>query len=329
MRPFAYARASTPDDALATLAEHRRGAFLAGGTNIIDLIKIDVAMPDMLVDINALPLATIATQADGTVVIGALARMSDTADDALVQRNAPCVSQALNLSASPQLRNMASIGGNVLQRTRCVYFRDVSQPCNKRRNGEGCSAIGGDDRKLAILGQSDRCIATHPSDFAVAMLVTDATVHVRGSAGDRTIPFLGFHRLPGDDPTRDTVLQPGELITALSFAPTAVTRNSAYVKVRDRQSYEFALVSAAAGLDVRDGTIRAVRIGVGGVAHAPWRARTAEAALIGKAPTRDFFAAAAEAELRDARPGRFNGFKIPLAQRAIVRALTTAAGGAA
>ena len=208
MRPFAYARVATADDAVATLAQHARGAFLAGGTNIVDLIKIDVAAPDTLIDINALPLAAIGAQAGGRVRIGALARMSDTADHPLVASGAPCVSQALNLSASPQLRNMASIGGNVLQRTRCVYFRDVSQPCNKRRKGEGCSAIGGDDRKMAILGASDRCIATHPSDFAVAMLVTDATIHLHGPAGDRDTPFLGFHLLPADDPTRDTNLNP-------------------------------------------------------------------------------------------------------------------------
>ena len=329
MRPFAYARASSAGDAVATLAQHPRGAFLAGGTNIVDLIKIDVAMPDALIDINALPLAQIAAERDGRIRIGALARMSDTADHPLVRHAAPVLSQALNLSASPQLRNMASIGGNVLQRTRCVYFRDVSQPCNKRRNGEGCSAIGGDDRKMAILGASDRCIATHPSDFAVAMLVTDATIHVQGPNGDRATPFVGFHRLPGDDPTRDTNLNPGELIVALSFAPSDVTRRSAYVKVRDRASYEFALVSAAAGIDVRNGVIRDVRIGLGGVAHAPWRAKLAEAALVGKPATNASFVAAAEDELRAAKPQRLNGFKVALARNAMVRALGIAARGAA
>ncbi len=328
MRPFAYARAANAGDAVATLAQHPRGAFLAGGTNIVDLIKVDVAMPDTLIDINALPLASIAAERDGRIRIGALARMSDTADHPLVARGAPVLSQALNLSASPQLRNMASIGGNVLQRTRCAYFRDVSQPCNKRRNGEGCSAIGGDDRKMAILGASEKCIATHPSDFAVAMLVTDATIHIHGPNGDRTTPFLGFHRLPGDDPTRDTNLAAGELIVALSFAPSALTRHSAYVKVRDRASYEFALVSAAAGIDVRSRTVHDVRIGIGGVAHAPWRAKVAEAALVGKAPTPDAFGAAADAELRAAKPQRLNGFKLAMARAAIVRALA-AAGAAA
>lgn len=326
MRPFAYARARTADDALATLAAHPRGAFLAGGTNLIDLIKIDVASPDSLIDINALPLASIEAAPDGTVRIGALARMSDTADHPLIRQHAPCVAQALNLSASPQLRNMASIGGNILQRTRCAYFRDVSQPCNKRRNGEGCGAIGGDDRKMAILGASDRCIATHPSDFAVAMLVTDALLHVYGAAGERTLPLLGFHRLPGDDPTRDTVLRPGELITALSFVPSALTRNSAYVKVRDRASYEFALVSAAAALDVRSGTIHEARVALGGVAHAPWRAKAAEAVLIGKPATRATFASAAAPELGAAHPRRLNAFKVSLARNAMVRALAAAAG---
>jgi xanthine dehydrogenase YagS FAD-binding subunit len=223
---------------------------------------------------------------------------------------------------------MASIGGNVLQRTRCAYFRDVSQPCNKRRNGEGCSAIGGDDRKAAILGANERCIAVHPSDFSVAMLTTDATIHLRGPGGERTTPFLGFHRLPGDDPTRDTTIVPGELITAISFVPSAVTRNSTYVKVRDRASYEFALVSVAAGLDVQGGAIRAVRVALGGVAHAPWRARAAEAALIGKAPTRENFAAAADAELRAARPQRLNRYKLTMVRNAMIRALVTVGGAA-
>jgi xanthine dehydrogenase YagS FAD-binding subunit len=328
MRPFAYAQPRTPREALTTLAAHPHGAFLAGGTNIIDLIKIDVAMPDTLIDINALPYDRIETRPDGAVWIGALARMSDTADNPIVRGAAPCVARALNLSASPQLRNMASIGGNVMQRTRCVYFRDVSEPCNKRRNGEGCSAQGGDDRRMAILGASARCICTHPSDFAVAMLVTDATIHLRGAAGARTVPFLGFHRLPGEDPTRDTNIGPDELIEAISFVPNALTRNSAYVKVRDRASYEFALVSAATALDVRGGTIHDARVGLGGVAPAPWRARAAEAALIGKPATRETFLAAGDAEMRAAKPLRLNGFKTTMARNAIARALG-AVGGAA
>jgi xanthine dehydrogenase YagS FAD-binding subunit len=327
MRPFAYARAHSADDAVAALAQNSGAAFLAGGTNIVDLIKIDVAMPGMLVDIGALPLAAIDVAPDGTVRIGALARMSDTADHAAVRSGAPAVSMALNLSASAQLRNMATIGGNVLQRTRCVYFRDVTQPCNKRAPGTGCSAIGGDDRKMAILGANALCIAVNPSDFSVAMLITDATIHLRGPAGERTTPFLGFQRLP-DDPARDTNIGPGELITAVSFVPSSLTRNSTYLKVRDRASYEFALVSVAAALDVQGGTIRNARVALGGVAHAPWRALIAEASLIGKPAAIATYAAAADAELRAAKPQRLNGFKIPLARNAMIRALATVGGAA-
>jgi len=327
VRPFAYARAATAEAALDALRGDAH-AFLAGGTNLIDLMKLDVARPALLVDINALPFGAIETMPDGSLRIGALARMSDTADHPLVQQSAPCVAQALVASASPQLRNMASIGGNVLQRTRCMYFRDASQACTKRDASEDCSAIGGDDRKQAILGASERCIAVNPSDFAVAMLTTDATIHLRGEGGARTTPFLGFHRLPGDDPTRDTNIGPGELITAVSFVPTALTRNSVYLKIRDRASYEFALVSVAAALDVQAGVIRAARVALGGVAHAPWRAQVAEAALLGKPPTRATFAAAADAELLAARPLRRNGYKITMTKNALIRALT-AVGGAA
>jgi xanthine dehydrogenase YagS FAD-binding subunit len=327
MRPFAYARVHSAPDALAAFGRAAEPAYLAGGTTLIDLIKIDVEAPANVIDINALPWAEIVAGGDGSVRIGALARMSDTADHALVRSNAPAVAMALEQSASAQLRNMASIGGNVLQRTRCEYFRDVSQPCNKRAPGSGCSAIGGDDRKMAILGANDRCIAVNPSDFSTAMLITDATLHLSGSAGDRDVPLVGFHRLP-DDPARDTNIRPGELIVGISFIPDAVTRNSTYVKVRDRASYEFALISVAAGLDVQGGVIRAARIAFGSVAHAPWRAHTAEAALIGKSPTREAFTAAAEAELRAASPQRLNRFKIAMTRNAMVRALSTIAGAA-
>jgi len=327
MRPFAYARVQSPSDALAAFGRATQPAYLAGGTTLIDLIKIDVEMPANVIDINALPWAEIAAGSDGTVRVGALARMSDTADHPLIRSNAPAVAMALEQSASAQLRNMASIGGNVLQRTRCEYFRDVSQPCNKRKPGSGCSAIGGDDRKMAILGANDRCIAVNPSDFSTAMLITDATLHLSGPSGERDVPFVGFHRLP-DDPSRDTNIRPGELIVGIRFTPDAVTRNSTYVKVRDRASYEFALVSVAAGLDVQGGVIRAARVAFGSVAHAPWRARVAESALVGKAPTRDVFAAAAEAELRAAVPQRLNRYKIAMTRNAMVRALTTVAGAA-
>jgi xanthine dehydrogenase YagS FAD-binding subunit len=329
MRPFAYTRAVGANDAVLDRSADAAGSrFLAGGTTLLDLAKLDVERPSLVVDINRLPLATIATEADGTVRIGALARMTQTADDATIRAAAPALAIALAASASAQLRNMASIGGNIMQRTRCMYFRDLSQPCNKRSNGEGCSAIGGDDRHMAILGATPSCIAVHPSDFSTALLLTDATLHVQGPHGSREIPFRGFNRLPGDDPTHDTTLGEGELITGISFLPNAATRNSTYVKVRDRASYEFALVSAAAGLEVVDGVIRTARIALGSVAHAPWRATLAEAALVGKAPTAENYRAAAAAELAPAKPLRLNGFKIRMAQAAMVRALTTVGGKA-
>jgi xanthine dehydrogenase YagS FAD-binding subunit len=328
MRPFAYVRVASAQDAQRALAAHPHGAWLAGGTNLIDLMKIGVASPPTLIDIGAVPLAAVELTPHGAIHIGALAKMSDVADDPAVRGAAPAVARALELSASPQLRNMATIGGNLMQRTRCVYFRDVSQVCNKRSNGAGCSALDGDDRGMAILGTSGRCICVHPSDLAVALLTTDATIHLRGPNGTRTTPLLGFHRLPGDDPSRDTVIGPDELIETIAFVPAPVTRNSTYLKIRDRTSYAFALVSIAAGLEVRDGTIRAARIALGGVAPAPWRAHAAEAALIGRPPVRATFVAAAEAELQAARPQRLNGFKTKLAHNAIVRALGVVGGAA-
>jgi xanthine dehydrogenase YagS FAD-binding subunit len=328
MRPFAYVRVASAQDAQRALAAHPHGAWLAGGTNLIDLMKIGVASPPTLIDIGAVPLAAVELTPHGAIHIGALAKMSDVADDPAVRGAAPAVARALELSASPQLRNMATIGGNLMQRTRCVYFRDVSQVCNKRSNGAGCSALDGDDRGMAILGTSGRCICVHPSDLAVALLTTDATIHLRGPNGTRTTPLLGFHRLPGEDPTRDTVIGPDELIETIAFVPAPVTRNSTYLKIRDRTSYAFALVSIAAGLEVRDGTIRAARIALGGVAPAPWRAHAAEAALIGRPPVRATFVAAAEAELQAARPQRLNGFKTKLAHNAIVRALGVVGGAA-
>jgi xanthine dehydrogenase YagS FAD-binding subunit len=328
MRPFSYVRVSGADEAQRTLAAQPQGAFLAGGTTLIDLMKIGVATPATLIDIGALPLAGIDTLPDGSVRIGALAKMNDVADDATIRAAAPNVARALALSASPQLRNMATIGGNVMQRTRCVYFRDVSQPCNKRRNGEGCTAIGGDDRQMAIFGASDRCICVHPSDLSVALMTTGATIHLLGEHGRRTLPFDGFHRLPGEDPTRDTIIEPGELIEAITFVPTAATRSSTYLKVRDRTSFAFALVSIAVGLDVQQGVIHDARVALGGVAAAPWRARAAEAALIGKPAARASYVAAAEAELQAARPLRLNAFKTKLAANAMVRALGVVGGAA-
>ncbi|MGD1067765.1 MAG: xanthine dehydrogenase family protein subunit M [Vulcanimicrobiaceae bacterium] len=329
MRPFDYVRESDSSEAQRRLAATPHGAFLAGGTTLVDLMKIGVATPTTVIDIGALPLTPVETLPGGVVRIGALAKMNQVADDAMMRTVAPAVARALALSASPQVRNMATIGGNVMQRTRCVYFRDVSQVCNKRRNGEGCSAIGGDDRQMAIFGASSRCICVHPSDFAVAMLTTDATIHLLGPHGPRTIPFGEFHRLPGEDPTRDTVIGPGELIEAITFTPSAVTRNGTYLKVRDRTSFAFALVSVAAGIDVQHGTIRTARLALGGVAARPWRAHAAEAALVGKPATRATYLAAADAELEAARPQRLNAFKTKLARNAMVRALALVGGGAA
>jgi len=254
--------------------------------------------------------------------------MNQVADDPTVGRAAPAVTQALALSASPQLRNMASIGGNIMQRTRCVYFRDVATPCNKRVPGSGCTAIDGDNRRHALLGASPDCICTHPSDFAVAMLLTDATIHVASDAGERAIEFDDFHRLPGSTPWRDTNLAHGDLITAVSFVPSALTQRSAYLKIRDRASFEFALVSVAAGLEIVGGTIRGARLGLGGVAPVPWRSLAAERALTDRPATDTSYAAAADAALADARPQRLNAFKIALTKRAIVRALRAAQGAA-
>ncbi|HTW82717.1 MAG TPA: xanthine dehydrogenase family protein subunit M [Candidatus Sulfotelmatobacter sp.] len=328
MRPFAYVRVTGADEAQRALATQPHAAFLAGGTTLIDLMKIGCATPATLIDIGALPLAQIETRSDGTLRIGALAKMNDVADDEHVRAAAPAIARALALSASPQVRNMATIGGNVMQRTRCVYFRDVTQACNKRRNGEGCTAIGGDDRQMAIFGASPRCICVHPSDLAVALLTADATIHLLGPHGRRTLSFDGFHRLPGEDPERDTILGRDELIEAISFVPTALTRNSAYLKVRDRNSFAFALVSVAAGLDVRHGVIRAARLALGGVAAKPWRAHAAEAALIGKPASRATYLAAAQAELAAAKPQRLNAFKTTLARNAMVRALALVGGAA-
>jgi len=328
MQPFAYGRAATTAAARAAVKRDPNAAFLAGGTSIIDLTKIGSAAPSALIDINDLPLGRIETMPDGRLHIGALARMNEVADDPVVGRAAPAVTRALALSASPQLRNMASIGGNIMQRTRWVYFRDIATPCNKRVPGSGCTAIAGDNRRHALLGASPECICTHPSDFAVAMLLTDATIHIAGDGGERTIPFGDLHRLPGATPWRDTNLTHGDLITGVSFVPSTLTQRSAYLKIRDRASFEFALVSVAAGLDVGGGTIRDARLGLGGVAPIPWRSLAAERTLRGRPATDATYAAAADAALADARPRTLNAFKLTLAKRAIVRALR-AAGGAA
>jgi xanthine dehydrogenase YagS FAD-binding subunit len=328
MNLFRFARAHSAGAAITTVASDPRAAYIAGGTNIVDLMKDDAVTPSVLVDITTLPFAHI--DADATTVrIGALARMSDVADHAAVVQGLPAVSQALLESASPQLRNMATIGGNIMQRTRCAYFRDVATACNKRAQGTGCSAFAGVNRTHAILGGSERCICVHASDLAVTLSAFDAVLHLNGPRGERTMTLADFYLLPGSTPERETALAHGELITAVEIPITAYTKNSTYLKIRDRSSYEFALVSVAAGLDLSGGRINAARVALGGVAPVPWRAREAERMLQGKVPSRAVFTAAAQSALRGARGYGENDYKIPLAQRAIVRALQTASGATA
>jgi xanthine dehydrogenase YagS FAD-binding subunit len=320
MRAFDYVRAVRIDDAIAALADPDTRC-LAGGTNLLDLMKGYVEQPARLVDITRLPLADIRSLPDGGLRIGALVSNSDLANDRNVRERYPLLSQALVSGASPQLRNMATTGGNLLQRTRCLYFQDVNKPCNKREPGSGCPAREGEHRNLAVLGWSEACVATHPSDMAVALAALDAVVHVESATGARSIPLVDFHRLPGDEPQRDTVLEPGELITAVELPPLAFARRSAYRKVRERASFAFALVSVAAALAVEAGEVRDVRLALGGVAHKPWRATRAEEALRGARATAESFERAADAELAQARPLRDNVYKLPLARNAIVRTL--------
>lgn len=327
MRPLSYARAADADGAIALVARHPEGAFLAGGTTEVDLTRQDVLRPGLLVDINDLPLADVADQSDGGLLIGALARMSDVARAEGVIARFPMISQALVLGASAQLRNMASMGGNLCQRVRCGYFRDPTWPCNKRDPGSGCAALDGFHRGHAILGTSDKCIATHPSDVAVALAALDAVVLTRGPSGERAIGIDDFFLLPGDTPQREHPLEHGELITAIEVPAAPVARHSLYLKFRDRQSYEFALASVAAAIRVEEGTVAEVRLALGGVATKPWRARRAEASLLGQPATEASFAAAARQELAQATPRQQNAFKVELAQRAIVRALNALTNG--
>jgi xanthine dehydrogenase YagS FAD-binding subunit len=327
MNPFTYSRARDANQAVVEISAKKQGKFLGGGTNLIDLMKMGVETPPQLIDINRIPLAQIEQLPNKGVRIGALARNSDVAEHDLIKARYPVLSEAFLSGASPQLRNMATVGGNLLQRTRCYYFYDPAFPqCNKRKPGSGCGAIEGFNRIHAILGQSDHCIATHPSDMCVALAALDATVRVRGPKGEREIPFADFHRLPGNTPERDTNLAPDELIIAVDLPALPFATRSHYLKVRDRASYAFALVSVAAALDFDvDHTIKAARIALGGVAHKPWRAEKAEQALIGKKPAEKIFRAAAEAELAPAKGYKHNSFKIELAKRSMVRALSTVA----
>ncbi|HTD33356.1 MAG TPA: xanthine dehydrogenase family protein subunit M [Candidatus Elarobacter sp.] len=328
MTPFRYERASDARSAVATLTAAPAGAYLGGGTNLVDLMKLGVATPELLVDVARLPYDSVDVLADGTVRIGASVKNSVLAADRTIRTRYPVLSQALLSAASGQLRNLATTGGNLLQRTRCPYFQDVTKPCNKRRPGSGCPAREGYHRNLAILGASEACIATHPSDMAVAMAALDALVRVQGPAGERVIPLTEFHRLPGGEPQRDTVLEHGELITAVDLPPLTFAARSRYRKVRDRASYAFALVSVAAALDVDGGRVRDVRIALGGVAHKPWRATQAENALRGAAADEQTFRRAIDAELAEARPLRDNAFKVPLARNVVVRTLLELAEGA-
>ncbi|TCP67585.1 xanthine dehydrogenase family protein subunit M [Sphingomonas sp. PP-CE-1G-424] len=320
MTPFAYARAGDTTEALR-LGDADAAAYLGGGTNLVDLMRETVAKPDTLVDVTGLS-DTITETADGGLLIGAAVRNTALAEHAGVRARYPMLSRAILAGASAQIRNMATVGGNLLQRTRCTYFYDTDgSRCNKRAPGEGCDAVGGFTRIHAILGASEACVATHPSDLCVAFAALDAVVHVEGRGGARALPFGELHRLPGDRPDLDTVLAAGDLITAIELPAMPFAATSTYRKVRDRASYAFALISVAAALDVVDGQVRDVRIALGGVAHKPWRATKAEALLLGGPATEAAFLAAAIAELADARPLRDNGFKIELAKRTIVAVL--------
>ena len=326
MRPFAYARATDVGSALTALAGAREAKFLGGGTNLVDLMRLGVETPAALVDITRLPLGDVTEAADGGLVIGATVRNSDLAADPLVRSRYPALAQALLAGASGQLRNRATVGGNLLQRTRCFYFQDITKPCNKREPGSGCPAREGAHTNLAIIGHSEQCVATHPSDMAVPLAAFDAVVHVAGPAGERTIPLTELHRLPGEEPERDTVLGADELITAVELPPLDVAARSTYRKVWERASFSFALVSLAAALDAPDGTVRDVRLALGGIAHKPWRASRAEAVLRGAPATEETFVDAAEAELAHAAPLRDNGFKVQIAHNLIVQTLLELAG---
>jgi xanthine dehydrogenase YagS FAD-binding subunit len=334
MHVFEYIRPKTSAEAVDLAARAKsaqQGAeirFIAGGTTLIDLMKLNVETPVQLIDINRLPLDQIEATEDGGLKIGATVRNSDLAYHPIVQRDYPVLSQALLSGASTQLRNRATTAGNLLQRTRCVYFRDTAMPCNKREPGTGCSAITGSNRTLAVLGTSDHCIATNPSDMCVALVALDATIRMEGPKGSRAIPIGEFYLLPGETPQRETVLEPGDLITSVILPPPAVLgaeNKQLYLKLRDRASYEFALASAAVIISVVAGNVAQARIALGGVGTKPWRSQEAEAALIGQSATEANFRTAAEAALRAAKPQSENAFKIELAKRCLVHALNMAA----
>lgn len=329
MRDFDFIRPATVSDAIAAAAEPG-SAYLAGGTNLLDLMKGGIASPERIVDITRLPeLNRIEMLDDGGLRIGALVRNADLAHDPAFAKAYPAVAEALLSGASAQLRNAATVGGNLLQRTRCSYFYDTASACNRREPGSGCSALGGENRLHAVLGWSDACIATHPSDFCVPLVALDAVVEIEGKGGRRHVTLEEFHRLPGETPQRETVLQPGDLVVAVRLPAEAASfaAHARYLKLRERTSYAFAVVSAAAALTVADGKIRAARLALGGVAAKPWRARSAEAVLLGADADEASFVRAADAALADASPSGDNAFKIELARRIVVRALMSAQAG--
>jgi xanthine dehydrogenase YagS FAD-binding subunit len=327
MNSFQYSRAQDVADAVRQSAADGSAKFIAGGTNLVDLMKYEVERPARLIDISHLPLRAIEETPGGGLRVGALVPNSDLAWHPQVQERYPLLSSAILAGASTQLRNMASTGGNLLQRTRCLYFYDIATPCNKRKPGSGCAAVGGINRINAILGTSDVCIATHPSDMCVALAALDATVHVVGPEGERAIAMTDFHRLPGDTPERDTNLGANEIVTAIALPARSFRTHYTYLKIRDRLSYAFALVAVAAALEIEGGSIREARLALGGVAHKPWRDPEAEAVLVGQSAERNTFAKAASVVLRDAKGFGHNDFKIDLARRTIIRALDQAAQG--
>ena len=329
MRPFKYTRATDAGSAVSAVSANADSKFLAGGTNILDLMKEDVERPDELVDIAKLNFAQIKA-VNGGVSIGALAKNTDTANHPLIRQNYPLLSMAILAGASGQIRNMATNGGNINQRTRCPYFYETAMPCNKREPNSGCGALEGVNRNHAIFGWSKKCVATFPGDMAVALAALDAVVKVQGASGqERSIPFINYHRLPENNPEKDNNLNHGELVTSIELPKNNFANKSYYLKVRERASYAFALVSAAAALETSGEMIRQARIALGGVAHKPWRALEAEKFLTGKAATEANFKAAADAEMRLAKPLEYNKFKVELGRRAIVRALTQAMNGGA
>ncbi|MEU3189423.1 xanthine dehydrogenase family protein subunit M [Streptomyces sp. NPDC006992] len=323
MKPFTFERATSPEQAVSAFAAQPHAYFLAGGTNLVDLMKLGVEAPGHLIDVSRLALDTVETAPGGGLRVGANVRNSDLAAHPAVRSDYPALSQALLAGASGQLRNLATTGGNLLQRTRCPYFQDLSAPCNKREPGSGCSAREGATRDMAVLGHSEHCVATHPSDMAVALAAYDAEVELLGPEGTRTVPAAAFHRLPGDTPERDTVLRPGELVSHLTLPAPPAGARAGYRKARDRASYAFALASAAAVLALdEDGTVRHAALAFGALAHRPWRARTAEEVLVGTRADADTFARAVDAELAAAEPLADNAFKVPLARGVALRLLT-------